>query len=297
MDRYERILGGLFGVACGDALGGTLEFMSKNEIERKYGYLKDIIGGGCWNLEPGEVTDDTMMTIAVAEGILDNPDNPVEYIGKHFIEWYDSIPKDIGNIIRIALGEYKRNKDWTKTAYYAHQVTGGKSAGNGSLMRCLPVALYYDDVEKMLEITASQSLLTHYDKKATDACQFYNLIVYDYLNDKPKIPVIKEHIEKYPEYKQVFLLNKEVLKPTGYVVDTLICALWCFINTSTFEDAVCEAANLGGDTDTIAAITGGMAGVYYGYNAIPDRWKEKILVKGKLTSIAYRVIEKYRNKA
>jgi len=165
MDRYERILGGLFGVACGDALGGTLEFMSKDEIKRKYGYLKDIIGGGCWDLKPGEVTDDTMMTIAVAEGILDNPENPIDDIGKHFIEWYDSKPRDIGNIIRIALGQYKRSNDWMKTAYYAHQVTGGKSAGNGSLMRCLPVALYYYDVEKMLEITASQSVLTHYDQK------------------------------------------------------------------------------------------------------------------------------------
>lgn len=90
-----------------------------------------------------------------------------------------------------------------KTAYYAHQVTGGMSAGNGSLMRCLPVALYYSDVKKMLEITASQSVLTHYDQKATDACQFYNLLVYQYLNDKHKVPVIREYIERYPDYKQV----------------------------------------------------------------------------------------------
>jgi ADP-ribosyl-[dinitrogen reductase] hydrolase len=234
------------------------------------------------------------MTIAVAEGILDNPENPIEDIGKHFIKWYDSKPRDIGNIIRIALGEYKRSNDWMKTAYYAHQATGGMSAGNGSLMRCLPVALYYNDVEKMLEITASQSVLTHYDQKATDACQFYNLIVYQYLNGKPKVPCIREYIEKYPEYKQVFRLSKEELKPTGYVFDTLICALWCFINTSSFEDAICEAANLGGDADTIAAITGGMAGVYYGFGAIPDRWKEKILVKEQLTSIAKRMIEKNR---
>ena len=292
MDRYERILGGLFGVACGDALGGTLEFMSKDEIERKYGYLKDIIGGGCWDLEPGEVTDDTMMTIAVAEGILDNPQNPIEDIGKHFIMWYDSKPKDIGNIIRIALNEYKRSKDWTRTAYYAHQATGGMSAGNGSLKRCLPVALYYNDIDRMLKITASQSMLTHYDQKATDACQLYNLIIYEYLNDKPKMSPIREYVEKYPEYRHAFNLTKEELKATGYVVDTLICALWCFINTSNFEDAVCEAANLGGDADTIAAITGGMAGVYYGYDAIPDRWKEKILVKDRLISIAERILNK-----
>ena len=289
MDRYERLLGGLFGVACGDALGGTLEFMSKDEIKRKYGYLKDIIGGGCWNLQPGEVTDDTMMTIAVAEGILDSPEDPIEDIGKHFIEWYDNKPKDIGNIIRIALGEYKRSNNWKNTAYYAHRKTGGMSAGNGSLMRCLPVALYYTDVDKMLEITASQSLLTHYDRKATDACQLYNLLVYDYLKEKPKEPTIREHIEKYPDYKPVFELSKDELKPTGYVLDTLVCALWCFINTSSFEDAVCEAANLGGDADTVAAIAGGIAGVYYGYSAVPDRWKEKILVIDRLISIAQRI--------
>ena len=290
MDRYERVLGGLFGVACGDALGGTLEFMSRDEIEREYGYLRDIIGGGCWGLEPGEVTDDTMMTVAVAEGILDNPEDPVEDIGKHFIEWYNGKPKDIGNIIRIALGEYIRCKDWMKSSYYAHLSTGGRSAGNGSLMRCLPVALYYSDVDKMLEITESQSVLTHHDRKSTDACWLNNLIVHDYLNEKPKVPVIRKHIEKYPEYEKAFLVLKDELEPTGYVVDTLICALWCFINTSSFEDAVCEAANLGGDTDTIAAITGGMAGVYYGYSAIPDRWKEKILIKDRLVSIAKRMI-------
>lgn len=210
MNKYERILGGLFGVACGDALGGTLEFMSKGEIERK-------------------------------------------------------------------------------ASYYAHRATGGMSAGNGSLMRRLPVALYYNDVDKMLEITASQSMLTHYDGKAAEACKFYNMLAYRYLNDKPKIPTIEECIEKYPDYKQVFRLTKKELKPSGYVLDTLICALWCFINTSSFEDAVCEAANLGGDADTTAAITGGMAGVYYGYDAIPDGWKEKILLKDHLTSIAKRM--------
>lgn len=292
MDRYNRILGGLFGVACGDALGGTLEFMEKDEVEEKYGYLKDIIGGGCWDLKPGEVTDDTDMTIAVAEGILDNPANPIEHIGRYFIDWFDSNPKDIGNIIRCALNEYKKTEDWSRAAYNAHEQNGGRSAGNGSLMRCLPVALYYTDMERMLEITASQSELTHYDKKATDACRFYNTLVYHYLNNELKLPCIRKHIEDYPEYKKVFQISKDELNPSGYVFDTLVCALWCFINTSTFEDAVCEAANLGGDADTIAAITGGIAGVYYGYDSIPDRWKDKILVKDKLISIGKRMVRK-----
>lgn len=288
MNRYERILGGLFGVACGDALGAAAEFMSKDEIEKKYGYLKDIISGGYWNLTLGEVTDDTMMTIAVAEGILDNPENPVEDIGRHFIEWYDDSPRFMGRIIRIALSEYKRCFDWSKTAYAAHQITGGMSAGNGSLMRCLPVALYYRDRDKMLEITAAQSQLTHYDRKATDACRFYNMLAYDYLNERPKTDTIRKYIEEYPEYGCVYTMTKNELKSTGYVFDTLVCALWCFINTSSFEEAVCEAVNLGGDADTVAAITGGLAGVYYGSNAVPARWKDKIEVRDKLISIAKR---------
>lgn len=290
MDKYSRVLGGLFGVACGDALGGTLEFLTQDEGKIKYGYLKDIIGGGCWKLEPGEVTDDTMMTIAVAEGILNNPENPVGHIGDRFMEWYYGRPKDIGNIIELALDEYDRSKDWTRASKVAHEYNNGMSAGNGSLMRCISAALFYEDVDKMVEVTEEQSNLTHYDEKATRACVLYNKLVNKYLNDGIKIPAIREIIKEFPEYNSVFQIRKEELKPTGYVVDTLICALWCFINTTTFEDAVCEAVNLCGDADTIGAITGGLAGVYYGFDSIPNSWKDKILVKDKLVKISQEIM-------
>lgn len=289
MENYSRILGGLFGVACGDALGGTLEFFSQDEGKKRHGYLKDIIGGGCWDLEPGEVTDDTMMTIAVAEGILDNPEKPIDNIGDRFMDWYNSNPKDVGNIIDIALSEYGRNNDWSRTAKFAHDYCSGMSAGNGSLMRCIPVALIYNDIDKMIEITEKQSKLTHFDEKATRACILYNRLVHKYLNNEFKIPVIREVIKEFAEYEVVFNITKDELKSTGYVVDTLICSLWCFINTTTFEDAVCEAVNLCGDADTIGAITGGLAGVYYGCDNIPKRWKEKILVKDKLIEITEKI--------
>lgn len=289
MEKYSRILGGLFGVACGDALGGTLEFLTQDKGKKKYGYLKDIIGGGCWGLEAGEVTDDTMMTIAVAEGILDNPENPIDCIGDRFMEWYWSRPKDIGNIIELALDEYSRSKDWSITAKVAHECNNGMSAGNGSLMRCIPVALFYEDINKVIEVTEMQSKLTHYDEKATRACIFYNTLINKYINGASKIPGIREVIKEFPEYKEVFNKRKEELEPSGYVVDTLICSLWCFINTATFEDAVCEAVNLCGDADTIGAITGGLAGVYYGFDSIPERWRDKILVGKKLLEITQKI--------
>jgi ADP-ribosyl-[dinitrogen reductase] hydrolase len=290
MEKYSRILGGLFGVACGDALGGTLEFLTQAEGFKTYGYLKDIIGGGCWNLEPGEVTDDTMMTIAVAEGILDNPESPIDCIGDRFMEWYLSRPKDIGNIIRSALLEYYKSNDWLIAAKVAHDYNNGMSAGNGSLMRCIPVALYYEDINKMIEVTEKQSKLTHWDEKATRACVLYNKLVEKYINNGSKIPTIREVIKEFPEYNLVFKIKKHELKPSGYVVDTIICSLWCFINTSTFEDAVCEAVNLCGDADTIGAIVGGLAGVYYGFDNIPKRWADKVLVKDKLIEIAQKII-------
>ncbi|WP_411680351.1 ADP-ribosylglycohydrolase family protein [Clostridium thailandense] len=289
MKKLDRILGGLFGVACGDALGGTLEFYSKKEGKEEYGYLKDIIGGGVWNLEPGEVTDDTMMTIAVAEGILENPDDPIKSIGKKFLNWYRSNPKDIGNTVKAAIEGYKIHGDWRRAAAYAHDQLAGQSAGNGTLMRCLPVALYYDNFEKMIKITKEQSRLTHFDKKAERACEIYNTIVYHYLRGEEKISTIESVVKAYDEYEEILLTSKRELNPSGYVVDSLICALWCFANTSNPEDAICEAVNLYGDSDTIGAITGGLAGVYYGIEAIPQRWREKILLKNLIYDLGEKL--------
>ncbi len=131
---FDRMKGGLYGVAVGDALGGTTEFMSAKEVEAKHGYLTEIIGGGVWSLEPGEVTDDTMMTLCVAEGILEHPKEPMEAIGRRFMAWYGSRPKDIGNIIRHVFEKYEG--DWFEAAFVAH-MDMGQSGGNGSLMRCL----------------------------------------------------------------------------------------------------------------------------------------------------------------
>jgi ADP-ribosyl-[dinitrogen reductase] hydrolase len=284
------VLGGLLGVACGDALGGTLEFLSESEGRIRYGYLKDIIGGGCWDLEPGEVTDDTMMTICVAEGILDDPQDPVGHIGERFIEWYHSKPKDVGNIINLALGAYVESGSWKIAALSAHGFNEGISAGNGSLMRCIPVALYYyRNPDIMVELTEQQSKLTHYDNRATRACVLYNKLASGYMEGEAKMSYLKAMLEYYPEYKKVLNMSKCNLKSSGYVVDSLKSALWCFINTNTFEEAVCEAVNLCGDADTVGAITGGLAGVYYGAEAIPDRWREKILMKDKLIELSKRI--------
>ena len=288
MERIDRILGGLFGVACGDALGGTLEFTTKEEGVKLYGFHREIIGGGVMSLRPGEVTDDTIMTIAVAEGILENPENPIEAIGRRFVKWYNTKPRDIGMTCEDAIKRFLQSGDWNEASLYVHEVTGGITGGNGTLMRCIPVALYYNNYEKMVQVTKEQSKMTHYDPKASEACILYNTIVYKYLKGEEKIKVIKDTLKGYKEYEDIFFMEKEKLNPSGYVVDSFKCALWSFINHSNSEDVICEAVNLYGDPDTIGAIAGGLAGVFYGYNSLPKRWISKILVKEKLIKIGER---------
>src|SRR3954453_16854772 len=144
----NKMKGALFGLAIGDALGGTTEFLTKEEIKNKYGKVGEIMGGGVWKLEKGETTDDTAMTLAVARGIIKNPQNPIEAIGEEFFNWYAQRPKDVGIIISTVLSTF--NGNWFDTAKKAHyQYLNELSAGNGSLMRCLPIALAYSNLEQV----------------------------------------------------------------------------------------------------------------------------------------------------
>lgn len=284
MDQLNRIKGGLLGVAVGDAIGGTTEFMSKNEIVNEYGFLREILGGGVWNLERGEVTDDTMMTICVAEGILDAPDNPMQAIGERFLAWYQTKPKDIGNIIRQVFRWY--NGDWFNAAIKAHNKLS-QSAGNGSLMRCLPVAFCYTNIHEIENISRIQSRMTHYDQRCEEACVINNRIAYRLLQGEQLAAAIEQEIVG-TEYSDV-LFRKPDCDTSAFVVHTFSWSLYLLLQAKSFEDAVTAAANLGGDTDTIAAITGGLAGVYYGYDGIPENLVDAIIICEQLKELARRI--------
>ncbi|AHV95641.1 ADP-ribosylglycohydrolase family protein [Paenibacillus sabinae] len=281
---YDRIKGGLYGGAIGDALGGTTEFMTPQEIRAKYGYLKEIIGGGVWQLEPGEVTDDTMMTLGVAEGILENPAAPMELIGRKFMEWYETKPKDIGNIIRRVFEHYKG--DWFEAAARTDQELG-RSGGNGSLMRCLPAALAYSNLSEMERVTKMQSDMTHYDKRCSEACLIYNRIAARLLRGEEIRSAIRSEVSG-TEY-EAYIEEKPDCEPSGYVVHTFRWALHLLLDSSDFNEVVQQAANLGGDSDTIGAIAGGLAGIYSGYQAIPSAYSEVLLIKDHLDDVSMRL--------
>ncbi len=278
-DVRDRIAGALYGVAVGDALGAPLEFMNKEEILRKHGRVTEMIGGGWLKVVSGEVTDDTQMTLAVAEGIIENPKNPIQAIGKRFIEWARSGPKDIGGTCSMSIrwaallgqNDAPDEEKWFEASRYTCKANGGRSGGNGALMRTVYPGIYYKDTVMAVETAGVIAQMTHWDKKSTEACILYtemiNLII-ESVNKEQALQIIRDVLQG-SEYS---LKTRKQLNPTGYVVDSFNCALHSIAATGTFEEAIIEAANLGGDTDTIAAITGGLAGAIYGYNEIPERW-------------------------
>ena len=286
----DSIRGAMFGVAVGDALGAPLEFMDADYIKMRHGIVRDMIGGGWLNVRPGEITDDTQMTLAVAHGIAESPNDPIEAIGRQFVKWANSGPKDIGatcsssihRAIRIAQNPDSPSKDdWFDSSAATHTAMNGRSAGNGSLMRTAYVGLYYKSEDEAMQKAMQISKMTHYDEETAVDCGVYSAIL---------SRIVEEKIDLRARYRLVIQYAREASyckerypydilscagyapRPTGYVVDSFASALHCIFTTNSFEDAVVKAVNLGGDADTIGAITGGLAGAIYGYEAIPERW-------------------------
>lgn len=278
----DRIKGGLYGVAIGDALGGTTEFMSSAQIQAQYGYVTDIVGGGVWHLEPGEVTDDTMMTLCVAQGLLASPLDPIAAIGERFLAWYASGPKDIGNIIDRTFDGY--SGDWFEAALETHNVLG-QSGGNGTLMRCLPVALAYASLPEVERLSRLQSAMTHWDERCAEACVIYNRIAHRLLRGEPLAAAIRQELGG-TDYADIARGALPDCPPNGYVVHTFRWVLHILLEAADFRDAVQRAANLGGDADTIGAIAGGLAGVACGYAQLPAAYAGKILIREQLDGLA-----------
>lgn len=292
-NSIDRITGALFGVAVGDALGAPLEFMDAAAIEKQHGYVTDMIGGGWLNVAPGEVTDDTQMTLAVAEGIAENPDAPIEAIGRNFVAWLLSRPKDIGGTCLSSIESatiFAANRlspseaDWRYAAARTDQLTGGRSGGNGSLMRTVYVGLYYADEEVAAKHARRISEMTHQDSAASDACELYTRMICRMIDEPDEavrqqtmIDTLKALARKGARYEFKAITRPGFRpSPTGYVEDSFAAALYCILKTNCFKDAVAKAANLGGDADTIAAITGGLAGALYGFENIPVEWVDEL---------------------
>lgn len=285
--QRNSIAGALFGVAVGDALGGPVEFMTPEDIIRRHVCVSDMIGGGWLGLAPGEVTDDTQMTLCVAEGIVENPAAPIEAIGRRFIQWASSGPKDIGGACRSSISNARAMggradpvpEMWTAAAELTQRQNGRPVEGNGALMRTVYPGLYYRDHYQAEGWAIRIGRMTHAGPRSNEACILYTRMV-NLLTASESRPqdaqsvrdFLAEHCQAVPEYDAAVKASIVTPASGGYVVDSMRIAVGSIATTGSFEEAVIEAVNLGGDADTNGAITGGLAGAWYGYDAIPEAW-------------------------
>lgn len=297
MDTLDRFRGCLLGLAVGDAVGTTLEFKAKGSFTP----ISDMIGGGPFHLKPGEWTDDTSMALCLATSLLEcqgfDADDQMQRYCLWREEGYLSSNGrcfDIGNTVSSALRSYKVHGN-----SYAGS-TDAWSAGNGSLMRLAPVALYYyPDIEQAVAFAAESSRTTHGSDECIDACRLYSRYVLRALAGEDKEQVLLADSASFINAPKIAEIasgnyrtkNEHHIHGTGYVVDCLEAALWCFWTTDTFKDAILKAANLGDDADTTAAVCGQIAGAYYGSSGIPGAWKEQLAMREMIQELADRLYQ------
>lgn len=303
----KKTLSGLIGLCVGDALGVPVEFTSR--AERIKSPVISMQGYGTWDVPPGTWSDDSSLTFCLAECLCNG--FSLDSIAKSFSRWYDEAywtahgeVFDIGNTTFLAIVNYKQGTPPLQAGGISEN-----SNGNGSLMRILPMAYCYKSLSfaELITRVHQVSCITHAHIRSQIACGIYISIAVcllqgvdpqtAYLQGLENIRQIystPEYEEEIPHLKRVFSseihkLPLEEIRSSGYVVDTLEASLWCLLNSSSYAEAVLTAVNLGGDTDTTAAVSGGLAGIYYGVENIPSEWVEQIARKQDIMSLAERL--------
>lgn len=304
MDTLDRYKGALLGLACGDALGTTLEFKSPGTFDP----IADMIGGGPFRLQAGQWTDDTSMALCLAESLITQKGcNPIDQL-QRYCWWYrrgymSSTGEcfDIGNATVTAL----ENFEHTGHAYGASDARS--TAGNGSLMRLAPISMAYgNSPEKAILKAALSSRTTHGAPQAVDSCRFFASLIVGAFQGKTKEELLTPHFSVVEEHWKLnpldYTLNsvlathyKDKMPPEingmGYVITSLEAALWAFYHTDNFEDGALKVVNLGDDADTTGAIFGQIAGAYYGLSGIPTKWIDKLHNSAEIETMASQLYE------
>ncbi len=312
--KKDKVLGAIFGVAVGDALGVPAEFSERDALKEEP--VEGMEGYGAHNQPPGTWSDDTSLTLCLVDSLCNGYN--LDDIATKFLMWYNEglwTPHgeafDIGDTTLYALENLSIG--------IAPRVSGGTDEydnGNGSLMRIAPLIFYtyHMDLEERFKIVHEVSSITHAHPRALIACDYYVQYGIDLLNGKSKEDayfhtngIITEFFKEMPNFKQelkhyhkilegkVWELPEHDILSHGYVVYTLEGALWSFINANNFKEAVLKAVNLGHDADTFGAVTGGLAGLYYGYESIPENWLNALAKKEEIENLLekfYRFLTK-----
>jgi len=265
----NRALGAYLGFACGDALGATVEFMSPKQIQKRYGVHRDIIGGGWLSLEAGQITDDTQMSLAVGQAIIDHQGWNIQAVADNFVAWLESDPPDIGNTCRRGITRYRDSGE-------LFGLPRDDDAGNGACMRNLPVVLStLNRPDYFSEWSLQQSRITHNHPLSNAATLTVGRIVNHLINGQD-MDACKQEAERLISQYGEFAYSPYPGKASAYIVDTVQTVLHYFFNTDSFESCLIATVNQGGDADTTGALAGMLAGAKYGVEQIPERWLKQL---------------------
>jgi ADP-ribosyl-[dinitrogen reductase] hydrolase len=263
----SRSAGAFLGLAVGDALGATLEFLTPREIREQHGTHRDIVGGGWLRLRRGQVTDDTEMALALGRSILNTGRVEAIAVAEFFSAWMRSKPVDIGSTVRRGISRYRQTGE-------PRVPENEYDAGNGACMRCLPVALAYLGAEdsEIAEANRSQSHVTHNSPLADLGTLAVIRMVQSGLlhGNRGELKRLADELA-FADSRYRYE-HKRMESPSGYIVVTLRAVFQSLFATDSFESALMEVVNRGGDADTTGAILGMIAGALYGVGSIPERW-------------------------
>ena len=277
---WDRTVGALVGLAVGDALGATIEGSKRDVVPP----VSDIVGGGPFKLRPGEWTDDTALALCVADSVLFCGGLDQDDLLRRFRRWLrygDS--SCTGSCVGAGNTTTEAIRRFEKTQNLISDLTGPEFATNGSLMRLAPIAMYWHrEREDAIKAARDQSVTTHSNPAAVEACAYFTDVLLDAIEAQPK-----EHVMRPRQW----LANEDIdavargswigkqradIQSSGDVIHTLEAALWSVSQTDNFRDAVVLAANLGDDADTVAAVTGQLAGAVWGVSDIPKAWVNRL---------------------
>ncbi|KAL4919077.1 ADP-ribosylation/Crystallin J1 [Aspergillus aurantiobrunneus] len=313
----SRIKGSVFGVAVVDALGGPVEFQPRGSFDP----VTDFQHNTNFDVPPGTWTDDTSMTLCLAKALIDSKGTFVAQAAiRNYIKWHDagylSATDDCFDVgagttkaLTIWQRYFDRSPDIQRDDPAGHE--GGQPAidkalkrenycGNGSLMRVSPIGLvFFCDIDEALQNAAASSDATHPYPTCAECCVIYTKLIVRALNGANKEDLarevaattfkdkkLKERLSRYTRLQDWEATNGNGINSSGYVISTLEAALWSFFSTSTFESGALRAVNLGWDADTVGAVYGGLAGAFYGLEAIPSNWVGRLQKREVVEEIA-----------
>lgn len=279
----NRALGAYLGFACGDALGATVEFMSPKQIQKRYGVHTEMIGGGWLGLEPGQVTDDTQMSLALGRAIINHQGWNLRAVADNFLTWLESDPPDVGNTCRRGILRYR---DEGLLMGFPRE----DDAGNGACMRNLPVVLAtLGRPDYFVLWSLEQSRITHHNSLSDAATLALGRMTNALIHGQGFDACLLE-AESLINQCSEFAYNPYPGKASGYIVDTAQTVLHHFFNTDSFESCLIATVNQGGDADTTGALAGMLAGAKYGLEQIPERWL------GRLDGVVVEEIQRQTEK-